>query len=80
VDLRLLGKNLREHASKAECILTEGCPHPLVAGGCGVFLVEDQIDHGQHGFKPLSQLIAARSLKGNMGLGQSLLGSKDALA
>ena len=31
VDLRLLGKHLRQHASKAECILTERCPHPLVA-------------------------------------------------
>src|SRR6266851_2885140 len=80
VDLRLLGKELREHASQAECIVAECCPHPLVPGGCGVSLVEDQIDDGQHRLKPLSQLVTTRSLKGNMSLGQCLLGSKDALA
>ena len=78
--LGLPGQQLRQHASKAERVLTERCPHPLVARGCGVSLVEDQVDHGQHGFEPLSQLVAARRLEGNMSLGQCLLGSKDALA
>ena len=80
MDLWFLGQKLSEPAPKAECVIAEGGAHPLLAGGGGVALVEDEIDHGEHGVEPLSKLVAAWSFKGDMRFGQCFLGSKDALA
>ena len=65
----------RRRASSAE-----GGAHPLVAGGCGVALVEDEVDDGEDGFEALAEVVAARRFEGDVGFGEGFLGAEDALA
>src|SRR4029077_18245944 len=57
MDLGLIRKKLCQPAAKADGFHAQCCPHPLLSRGCGVSLVEDQVDHRQYGLKPLSQLV-----------------------
>src|SRR5213080_1796392 len=46
--LRLAREQIRDEAAEAERIQAKGRPHPVVAGGRRVTLVEDEIDHLEH--------------------------------
>src|SRR5947207_432775 len=49
VYLRLGGEQLGEDAAEPERLLDQLGPDPVVAGGCRVALVEDEVDRLQHG-------------------------------
>ena len=48
VDLRLLRGELGQDAAEAQRVLAERGPHPVVAGGRRVALVEDEVDDLEH--------------------------------
>jgi hypothetical protein len=48
VDLGLSGSELGEDAPEAQRLLAQGRPHPVVALGRSVPLVEDQVDRLEH--------------------------------
>ena len=54
-------------------------PHPVVARGRRVALVEHEVDHLEHRREPRGALGAARDLERNARLGQRALGADDAL-
>ena len=72
-------RELGEDAAEAQRLLAELRPHPVVAGGRRVALVEDEVDDLQHRGEALGKLGAARHLEGDALLGQRALGADDAL-
>ncbi len=60
-------------------LLAQRGPHPVIAGGGRIALVEDQVDHLQHGREAFLQLLAARHFEGHLRVGQRALGAHDAL-
>ena len=79
VHLRLLRRELGQDAAEAQRVLAERRPHPVVAGGRRVALVEDEVDDLEHRRQPRGELVAARHLERDLRLGQRPLGADDAL-
>src|SRR5439155_335531 len=79
VDLRLLRNQLGEGAAETERVLAERRSHPVVTGGRGVALVEDEVDDLEHRRQTGGELGAAGDLEGDALLGESPLGPDDAL-
>ena len=51
--LRLVGHQLGEHARQADRLGAQLAPDERLAGRRAVALVEDQVEHAQHGLEPL---------------------------
>ena len=79
VHLGLVGRQLGQDAAETQRFLAQLRPHPVVAGGGRVALVEDEVDHLEHGGQALGKLGPARYLEGDALLGQRALGADDAL-
>ena len=79
VDLRLPGLELGQDAPQPQRILAELRPHPVVAGGGRVALVEDEVDDLEDGGEAVRQVGAAGQLEGHPRLRQGPLGPDDAL-
>ena len=56
--LGLAGRQPRQDAAEPQRLLAQLRPHPVLAGGGRVALVEDEVDHLQHRGEPLRQLRA----------------------
>src|SRR5215472_4074032 len=70
---------LGQHAAQAEGFVAEARPGPVIAGGRGVALVEDQVDDLEHRREPGGALAGRRDLERNLVAGQGLLGADDPL-
>src|SRR5262249_30683294 len=68
-----------EDADEPQRLLTELRPHPVVAGGRRIALVEDEIDDRQHRGETGGKLLAARHLERHARLAQGALSAHDAL-
>ena len=79
VDLGLPRRQLGQDAAEAQRVLAQRRPHPVVAGGGRVALVEDQVDDLEHRGQAGRELVAARNLEGHPRLGQRPLGPHDPL-
>ena len=79
VHLRLGGDQFRQDAAEAERVFAQCRTHPVVAGGGGVALVEDEIDHLEHRGQPWGEVAAPGNLEGNVRFGEGALGPHDAL-
>ena len=77
--LGLGGSQLGQDAAEAQRLLAELGPHPVVAGGGRIALVEDQVDHLQHRGEAFGKFGAAGHLEGDALVGQGALGAHDAL-
>ena len=65
MDLRLLRSELGQDPPETQRILAERGPHPVVAGGRRVALVEDQVDDLEHRRQTVGELAPAGDLEGN---------------
>ena len=63
VHLRLVGRQLRQDPPQPQRLVAQRRPHPVLARGGGVALVEDEVDHLQHRGQPRRQLVPARHLE-----------------
>ena len=54
VHFRLVRRELREDSTQAQGLLAERRPNPVLPGGGGVALVEDEIDHLEHRREPVA--------------------------
>ena len=79
VDLALVGHQAGEHPAEAQRLVAERRPHPVVAGGGRVALVEDQVDDLEHRRQPRRPLARIRHLERHPGRGERALGADDAL-
>ena len=79
VDLRLGRGELRQHPTEAERLVAQAGPHPVVARGRRVALVEDEIDHLEDRCEPDGKGVRARDLERHVGLGQRSLRANDPL-
>ncbi len=77
--LGLVGRQLGQDAAETQRFLAQLRPHPVVAGGGRVTLVEDEVDHLEHGGQAFGKLGPARHLEGDALLCQRPLGADDAL-
>ena len=80
MDFRFAGEKRTQPAPQAQRLFRESRPRRFTARGRGVALVEDQVDHHEHGLDPATQLVPARRLEGDVGLREGLLGAGDPLA
>ena len=71
VHLGLVRGQPGQDSAQPQRILAQPGPHPVVAGGGRVALVEDQVDDFEHRGEPGRQLLALRHLEGHLGLGQA---------
>ena len=78
-DLRLLRHELGQDAAEPQRLLAQRGPHPVVAGGRRVALVEDEVDDLEHRRQPAGAIVPARDLERHARLGQGPLGAHDAL-
>src|SRR4029079_7375180 len=79
VHLRLTLRKLGEDAAEAKRLLAELRPHPVVARGRRIALVEDEIDDREHRGEARGKLLPARDLGDDARLAQGSLGAQDAL-
>src|SRR5438552_2418405 len=79
VDLGLRGNELGQNPAQPQRVLAQRRAHPLVAGGRGVALVEDEIDDLEHGRQARGELRPARDVERDARLAQGPLGPDDAL-
>ena len=79
MDLGLLGDQLGEDAPQAQRLLAERRAHPVVPGRGRVALVEDQVDHLEHGVEALGEVVPRRQLERHPRLGKRPLRAHDAL-
>lgn len=79
VNLRLVRREPGQDPAEPKRLLAEPGPHPLIAGGGGIALVEDEIDDLEHRCEARSALGPARNLEGHACLGESPLGPHDPL-
>ena len=77
--LRLVGHEAREHPAETHRLLAQRGPHPVLAGGRGIPLVEDEVDDLEDRCESLRQLVRRRQLEADLLVAQSLLGANDAL-
>ena len=70
---------LRQKFGEPDRLLTEFVPNQLVATGCFVTLVEQQVERLQNAVEPPRQLIAGRNLKWNVRLLDLLLCARQSL-
>ena len=77
--LRLARHQLGQHAAQAQRVVAQRRPHPILAGGGGVALVEDQVDDLQHRGQAFAQLRTGRHLEGHPRFCQRAFGTHDAL-
>ncbi len=75
----LSGHQLGKDATKPERVLAKRRTHPVVAGGCRVAFVEDQVHDLEHRRQPRAQLRSPRHFIGHAGFGECLLGPYDSL-
>ena len=74
-----LRSELGQDAAEPQRVLAERRPHPVVAGGRRVALVEDEVDDLEHRRQAGGELGPARDLEGDARLGEGALGPDDAL-
>ena len=79
VHFRFHRRQSRQHASEPLRVLAERRPHPVVAGGGGVALVENQVDHFEHRREPHGELGPGRHFVRHLLFGERALGADDAL-
>jgi hypothetical protein len=80
VDLGFVGSEFGEDAAKAKGFFAESGAGPVVAGGGGVALVEDEVDNLKDRGEAAFELFAAREFEGDFGFGEGALGANDALS
>jgi len=68
-----------QDAAEAERLAAERGAHPVVAGGRGIPLVEDEVQHLEHRGEAVAKVVAGGHLEGDMGLRERLLGPDDPL-
>ena len=79
MNFRFRGSEFGEDAAEAERVFAKGGAHQVVAGGCGVALVEDEVDDFEHGRETGGEFGAAGHLEGDVLVCQGTLGADDAL-
>src|SRR5438132_8324394 len=77
--LWLAREQLRDEAAEAERIQAKGRPHPVVAGGRRVTLVEDEVDHLKHRPEPGLEVACRGDLERNVRSGKSPFRADDPL-
>ena len=77
--LRLRGQQLGEDAAEPERFLDQLRPDQVVAGGRRVALVEDQVDHLEHGCEAVVQLVACGDFERHLRRRERALGAHDPL-
>ena len=77
--LGLARHQARDHARESQGLGRDIRPHPLLARGGQVALVEDQVEHAQHGSEPLGVVLRLGDLERHVRRGEGLLGAHDAL-
>ena len=79
VGLRFVGHELREQAGQADALGAQHRPHQVgAAGGC-VALVEQEVQHGEHGAEALGEQVRGRHTVRDRRVGDLALGPHDAL-
>ena len=69
MDLGLARDELRQDPTEAQRVLAQPRPHPVVAGGRRVALVEDQVHDAEHRAEATGELGRPRDLERDVGLG-----------
>jgi len=77
--LGLLVRELGEDAAKPQRLVTKARPHPVLAGGCRIALVEDQIDDREHRGEARAELFPMRDFEGHAFFAQGPFGADDPL-
>ena len=80
MDFRLLARKLGQYPAEAERLLAKLRAHPVVAGGGGIALVEDQVDDRKHGRQPGREFVPVRNLERHILLAQGPFGADDPLS
>src|SRR5207248_657573 len=78
-NLRLPRRELGEDAPNAQRLFAQPGPHPVLAGGGGVALVEHQVDDFEHRGQSPGELAAPRDLEGHVRVAERAFGPHDAL-
>ena len=79
MNLGLVRDEFGEDAAEAEGVFAEGGTDPVVAGGGGVALVEDEVDDLEDGGEAGGELAAAGDFEGDVRFGEGAFGANDAL-
>ena len=79
VHLGLPCRQLRHGTAQAQGLVAQRWPHPILARGGRVALVEHEVDHVEHRGEAQVELRAARHLERHVRLRQRPLGADDAL-
>ena len=79
VHFRFGGGEFGEDAAETERVLAQGGTRPIVAGGCRVALVEDEIDHLQHGGQAHGAFGSRRQLERHSSFRERAFRAHDAL-
>jgi hypothetical protein len=79
VYLGFVGHEGGEYAAEAERLAAELGPHPVLASGGRVALVEDEVDDLEHATQARQAILANRDLERDAGPGDGLFGPHDAL-
>jgi hypothetical protein len=77
--LDVVGRERHQHPGQPHRLVRQVRAHPVPAGGGGVALVEDQVDHGHHVVDPSGALGPRGEVELGVSRGQGLLRSRDAL-
>ena len=78
-DLRLARHELGQDPAEAQRLLAERGPHPVIARGGGVALVEHEVEHLQHRREPGGAFGLRRDLEGDLLPGERPLRADDPL-
>jgi len=79
VDFGFLRREFGKHTAEAERFFAKRRTHPIGASGSRVAFVENQIDHFEHGGKPLGAFFAGRDFERDARFAERSLGADDAL-